>query len=172
MMKKKIILIINSFLIIMGIAIVTSTWGLESREIKIFAQGGGSYGKGAAPIYQSPCWTKSYFQATPEQLQSLENLQRSFYKEISPMRSQYYNLYYELRSRLNFPQADINIILEKQRELAELQKKIDEISIQYFLKARNFFRPEQLTNLPSGCSLGFNFGQGVGWGRRSGPRYR
>ena len=54
------------------------------------------------------------------------------------------------------------MILAKQNNLSALQKQIDEISIQYLLKARAIFTPEQLSNLPSGCNLGFNYGQGMG----------
>jgi hypothetical protein len=135
-----------------------------------FAQRSESYGRRNFPVSDSPCWTKPYLEATPEQLKSLANLQRSFSKEISALRNQYINLHYELRSRLDHPKPDARIILEKQGQFSDLKKKIDEISIQYLLRARALFTPGQLANLPSGCNLGFNYGQGAGWGRGMGPR--
>ncbi|MGB9700082.1 MAG: Spy/CpxP family protein refolding chaperone [Thermodesulfobacteriota bacterium] len=169
-MDKKISQLLIILFLIVASANLAGGWELNREVFPV--QRGGNYGRGSLSNFQNPCWTKSYFHATPEQLRSLENLQRAFYKEITPIRSQYFNLYYELRARLDYPQPDAKMILEKQREIAELQKKIDEISIQYFLKARNLFSPEQLVNLPSGCNLGFTIGQGMGWGRRTAPRYR
>ena len=64
------------------------------------------------------------------------------------------------------------MILEKQNQFSDIQKKMDEISIQYFLKARALFTPDQLSSLPSGCNLGFNYGQGMGWGRGMGQGNR
>jgi len=130
-----------------------------------YAQRGESYRRRNFPVSDSPCWTKPYLEATPEQLKSLENLQRSFNQEISALRNQYINLHYELRSWLDHPKPDARAILEKQRQFSALQKKMDEISIQYLLKARAIFTAEQLSNLPSGCTLGFNYGLGMGWGQ-------
>ncbi len=134
----------------------------------VLAQWGGTAGRRNSPVSDSPCWTKAYLEATPEQLQSLGELQRSFYKDISSLRNQYLNQRYELQSLLDSSEPDTRVILEKQRRFSDLQKKIDEISLQYFLKARGFFTTDQLSRLPPGCGLGFNYGQGMGWGRRWG----
>jgi len=81
-----------------------------------FAQGGETYRRRNFPISDSPCWTREYLEATPEQLKSLENLQRSFYKEISALRNQYINLHYELRSLLDHSKPDARMILQKQNQ--------------------------------------------------------
>jgi Spy/CpxP family protein refolding chaperone len=133
-----------------------------------FAQRTGAPGGQNFPVSDSPCWTKPYLEATPEQLKTLENLHRSFYKEISDLRNQHMNLRYELRSLLDSSKPDRRMILEKQNQFSGIQKKMDEISIQYFLKARALFTPDQLSKLPSGCYLGFNYGSGMGWGRGMG----
>jgi hypothetical protein len=130
----------------------------------VFAQRGEPYGRRNFPVSDSPCWTKTYLETTPEQLKELENLHRSFYKEVSGWRNHYMNLHYEMRSLLDSPKPDRGMILEKQDHLSNMKKKIDEISIQYYLKARALFTPDQLTCLPSGCNLGFNYGSGMGWG--------
>ncbi len=137
-----------------------------------FAQWGESYGRRNFPVSDSPCWMKSYLEGTPEQLKSLENLQRSFYKEVSALRNQYIKQRYEVHSLLDSPKPDAKRILEKQRRFSDLQKKIDEISLQYLLKARALFTSDQLSRLPSGCNLGFNYGPGRGWGRGMGQRNR
>jgi len=137
-----------------------------------FAQRGESYGRRNFPLSDSPCWTKAYLEATPEQLKSLENLQRSFHKEISALRNQHMNLSYELYGLLDEPKPDAKMILEKQNQLSGIQKIMNKISIQYLLKARSLFTQDQFSRLPSGCNLGFNYGQGMGWGRGVGKRNR
>jgi hypothetical protein len=137
-----------------------------------FAQRGESYGRRNFPLSDSPCWTKAYLEATPEQLKSLENLQRSFHKEISALHNRHMNLSYELYGLLDEPKPDAKIILEKQNQVSGIQKRMDEISIQYLLKVRGLFTQDQFSRLPSGCNLGFNYGAGMGWGRGMGKRNR
>ena len=136
----------------------------------VFAQRGEAYGRRNFPVSDSPCWTKPSLEATPEQLKTLENLQRSFYKEIFDLRNQHMNLRYELRSMLDNPKPDARMVLDKQSHLSAMQKKTDEISVQYYLKARALFSLDQLARLPSGCNLGFSYGSGMGWGGRRGQR--
>lgn len=141
-----------------------------------FAQRGEVYGRRNLPVSPSPCWTKTSLEATPEQLRALDKLQKSFYQEISALRNQEITIRYELRALLDNPEPDAKRVLAKQNDFSNTQKKIDELSIRYFLKARALFRPEQTSQLPSGCNLGFNsgsgtdggrgWGQGRGWGRR------
>jgi len=129
-----------------------------------FAQRGETYGRRIFPVSDSPCWTKPYLEATSQQLKELEDLHRSFYKEFSYLRNHYMYLHYEMRSLMDSPKPDRRMILEKQSQFSNIQKKIDEISIQYHLKARALFTPDQLSRLPPGCNLGFNYGSGMGWG--------
>ena len=129
---------------------------------------GPGYGKRNFSVSDSPCWTKPYLEATPEQLNDLENLQRSFYKENSGLRNRHIKLHYELRSLLDYTKPDARLILEKQKQLSGIQRNMDEVSIRYLLRARALFAPDQLSRLPSGCNLGFNSGQGTGRGQRRG----
>jgi hypothetical protein len=156
---KKIIFIMAGFLVLFFVS-------------PGFAQRGESYGRRNSPVSESACWTKAYLEATPEQLKSLENLQRSFYKEISGLRNRYINLRYELHALLDYSKPDTRMILERQNQFSDIQKKMDEISIQHLLRARALFTPDQLSRLPSGCNLGFNYGQGMGWGQGMRQRNR
>lgn len=126
-----------------------------------FAQAGGTYGRRNLPVSESPCWTKPYLEATPEQLKALDDLQCSFYKELLALHSQQINIRYELRFMLDNPKPESRTILAKQKHFSSIQTKMDEISIQYFLKARSLFTPEQLSRLPSSCKLGFSYGSGM-----------
>jgi len=138
----------------------------------VFAQWGGGTGRHRVPLSDTPCWTKPYLETTPEQMKSLEDLQRSFRKEIAALSSQQIQLRYDLRALMDHPKPETKMIFVKQNNLSVLQKQIDEISIQYLLKGRAIFTLEQLSNLPPGCNLGFNYGQGTGWGRGMGQRNR
>jgi len=141
----------------------------------LFAQSrGGQAWRGMRPP-DSACWSDPKFGATREQLQSLEELHRSYLREIGRYRDQYVGESHELRALLSNPKAEPHRVMDKQNSLSGLQKKIDEISLQHFLKARQIFTEDQVSRLPSGCSLGFTYGagtggdwrrgQGRGWGR-------
>jgi hypothetical protein len=138
----------------------------------VFAQWGGGSGRQRSPLSDIPCWTKPYLEITPGQLKSLGDLHRSFYREMAGLRSRQNQLHYDLRALMDHARPDEKMILAKQNSYSALQKHMDEISIRYLLKARAIFNPEQVSNLPSGCTLGFNCGQGTGWGRGMGPRRR
>ncbi|OGP46449.1 MAG: hypothetical protein A3K30_00295 [Deltaproteobacteria bacterium RBG_13_51_10] len=138
----------------------------------VFAQWGGGSGRQRSLKSDTPCWTKPYLQITPGQLKSLENLHRSFYGEMAGLRSQQNQLHYDLRALMDHARPDEKMILAKQNSYSALQKQMDELSIRYLLKARAIFTPGQFSNLPSGCNLGFNYGQGMGWGQGMRQRNR
>ena len=138
----------------------------------VFAQWGGGTGRQKFPVSDTPCWTRPYLEITPGELKSLEDLQRSFRREMAALSNQQIHLRYELRALMDHARPDAKMVLVKQNNLSALQKQIDEISIQHLLKARAIFTPEQISNLPSGCNLGFNYGQGMGWSRGGGQRSR
>jgi hypothetical protein len=158
-MNKKIFIIIFGFIILFAAS-------------PLFGQWTGTPGRRNVPVSESPCWTKPYMDVTPEQLKALEDLHRSFYKDILALRKKFITERDELSCLLSSPKIDAKLVLSKQNSLSAIQMKIDEISIQYLLKARALFAPEQLSNLPSGCNLGFNYGSGMGWGRGRGKTNR
>jgi hypothetical protein len=49
------------------------------------------------------------------------------------------------------------MVLERQRRLSELNRKINKISNQCSLKAGDVLKPEQLNLLLAGCYLGNNY---------------
>jgi hypothetical protein len=141
----------------------------------LFAQSRGGQAWRGMRTADAPCWKNPEFGATKEQLKSLEQGHRSYLREIGRYRDQYVGESYELRALLSNPKAEPHRVMDKQSNLSALQKKIDEISLQHFLKAREIFTEDQISRLPSGCSLGFTYGagtggdwrrgQGRGWGR-------
>ncbi len=134
----------------------------------LFAQSrSGQTWRGARPP-DSACWKNPELGATPEQLKSLEEVHRSYLREITRYRDRYIGESYELRALLSNPKAEPHWVMNKQNSLSDLQRKIDEISLQHFLKAREIFTEEQIGRLPSGCSLGFSYRPGTDWDWRRG----
>lgn len=136
----------------------------------LFAQSrGGQAWRGMGPA-DSACWKNPEFGATKEQLKSLEQVHRSYLRELGQYRDQYVGESYELRALLSDPKAEPHRVMDKQNSLSGVQKKIDEISLQHFLKAREIFTEDQIRRLPPGCSLGFSYRPGTDWDWRRGQR--
>jgi Spy/CpxP family protein refolding chaperone len=157
MMKKKIILI---GIIFQFIALLIAC--------PLFAQSKDSPSWRNIRPADSPCWKTPDFGATEEQIKSLEMLLRSYISEIRRIRNQYMNEYFELRLFLSNLNVDTKTVVDKQNRLSSLQTKMNEISLRYFLKAREIFTPEQISRLPYDCWFGFTYGSGTGWGWRRG----
>jgi hypothetical protein len=141
----------------------------------LFAQSRGGRGGRIMRSADSPCWKNPRFGATGEQLKALEELHRSYIVSLKQYQSQYIVEHYELRSLLSSPTPDSKLVIDKQNQVSSIRKKIDEISLQYLLKARQIFSLEQISLLPYNCGLGFTYGketgqtrswgQGMRWGR-------
>ncbi len=128
---------------------------------------GGQAWRGMRPA-DSACWQKPEFGATEEQRKSLEQVHRSYLREIGRYRDQYVGESYELRALLSNPKVEPHRVMDKQNSLSGVQKKIDEISLQHYLKAREIFTQDQISRLPSGCSLAFSYRPGTDWDWRRG----
>ena len=161
---KKIMLATSMMTVILAAASLTLAWGPGYMGGPGFAQQSEPYGRRNLPVSDSPCWTKSNLEATPEQLKALEGLQKSYYKEVLSLRKRQMDLRYELRALMERPEPDAKMVRAKQNDLSGIQKQMDEVSIRYFLKGRGLFTADQLSKLPSGCELGFNYGPGRGGG--------
>jgi len=134
----------------------------------LFAQSRGGQAWPGMRSTNSGCWKNPEFGATEEQLKSLERVHRSYLREIGKYRDQFVGETYELRALLSDPKADPHRVMDKQKILSGVQKKIDEISLQHFLKAREIFTQGQILKLPPGCSLGFRYRPGMDWDWRRG----
>lgn len=161
---KKIILATSIMAVILAAASLTLAWGPGYMGGPGFAQQSEPYGRRNFPVSDSPCWTKSYLEATPEQLKGLEGLQKSYFQEVLSLRKRQMDLRYELRALMEHPDPDTKRVVAKQNDLSAIQKQMDEVSVRYYLKGRGLFTVEQLSRMPSGCQLGFSYGPGRGGG--------
>ncbi len=75
----------------------------------------------------------------------------------------------ELQSLWNNPTVDNRAILEKERELRNLQNQIREKGLQFKLEARQWMTPEQISEFGACGRMGPGFGPRPMKGRGIGP---
>jgi Spy/CpxP family protein refolding chaperone len=85
---------------------------------------------------------------TADQIASLQNLRQGFLRDTLPWRNDLVIKRMDLQDLLRQPQADLNQALSKQREVSELESKIQERMVFYQLEVRKVLTPEQFRLLP------------------------
>ncbi len=152
-----------------GISVVTALLLTASLAL---AWGPG-YGRGAgfaAPAAYG-CLYAPNFNLTAEQSGKLSSLQQQFLNETMPLRNELAAKSLELRSLMVQPSPNSALISAKQKEIFELQQKMQEKSLAYQTNARSLLTPQQIAQLPPGCGLGFAAGTGYGAGYGRGMGY-
>ncbi|NWF55692.1 MAG: periplasmic heavy metal sensor, partial [Syntrophaceae bacterium] len=131
---------------------------------------GHGYGRGAGFATPSAygCLYAPNFNLTAEQTGKLTGLQQQFLNETLPIRNELAAKSLELRSLMVQPSPNAAAISAKQKEISALQQKMQEKSLSYQTNARSLLTPQQLSQLPPGCGLGFAAGFGYGAGFRGG----
>jgi Spy/CpxP family protein refolding chaperone len=107
---------------------------------------------------------------TEEQIKKLENLGRAFLEEARPLSGELRDLRLELRYAVSDPQAQSQVLLDKQRKMSAIQAKLENLRFSYLTKARAIFTREQLERFPADCPLKMGTEYGVGRGPGKGPR--
>ena len=97
---------------------------------------------------------------TPEQKTKLQELRRKFREENAKLIGALVTKRLELQSLWTDPKADNKAILDKEKELRELQNQLRDKGIQMKLEARKFLTPEQIANFGPGCGMGPGYGRG------------
>jgi Spy/CpxP family protein refolding chaperone len=111
---------------------------------------------------------------TEDQQKKLDSLYQTYGKDVAKLHNKLGQKQLEMNSLLLEPNPDQSKVTNLQKEVSGLQSNLDNKSISYQLEARKILTPEQIAQLPPGCSLGFGtmmggYGQGYGCGR--GPGY-
>jgi hypothetical protein len=107
---------------------------------------------------------------TEEQTRILENLGRDFWKETKLLRDEMMDLRIEMRFAVSDPQAQSQVLLDKQRRMSAIQAKLENLRLSYLIRARSILTKEQLERIPPDCPLKMKTGYGVGRGLEKGPR--
>jgi len=109
-----------------------------------------------------------------DQVKEFNNLQNGHLKEISSVRQSIIQKQLETDRLFLNESPDVSRLTTLQKEISDLQARMNEQSLSYQLKARKILTSEQLTRVPSGCNFGFNamrndlsseYGYGSGYGR-------
>jgi Spy/CpxP family protein refolding chaperone len=124
----------------------------------VYAQGPGM-GPGHRGMHESWGPGKDY-PLTPEQKTKLQELRRKFREENAKLIGALVTKRLELQSLWTDPKADNKAILDKEKELRELQNQLRDKGIQMKLEARKFLTPEQIANFGPGCGMGPGYGRG------------
>jgi Spy/CpxP family protein refolding chaperone len=155
-MKKTIVLLGLVALMVLGVTYV-------------YAQGPGM-GPGHRGMHESWNHGKDY-PSTPEQKTKFQELGRKFREENAKLIGAIVTKRLELQSLWTDPKADSKAILDKEKELRDLQNQMRDKAVQMRLEARKFLTPEQIAGFGPGCGMGPGFGrghmmgQGMGMGR-------
>jgi Spy/CpxP family protein refolding chaperone len=146
--------------------------GFAGPAVQAWGPGfGPGFGRGFGPAYGVPPIPN----LTAEQSSKIQTLRDSFLKEIEPLQKDFYTKGTELRNLWSTPKADPAAITAKQKEIFDLQSKLQEKATNLGLEIRKVLTPEQLAQLPAfsqgtGFGPGAGFGPGMGFGPRMGMR--
>lgn len=135
-----------------------------------------AYGPGYGPRGKGgqggPCWESSDSDKatalTPEQRTKFQELRQKFVDETAKIRGALLTKKLELQSLWTNPKAEAKAIVDKERELRDLQNQMKDKGLQFKLEARQFFTPEQIAGFGPGCGMGSGFGPGAGRGQMRG----
>jgi Spy/CpxP family protein refolding chaperone len=137
----------------------------------VYSQGGPGYRGGRpmmGPMYYSLEELSKELNLTPEQLAGLQQLRQSFFQDTLGWRNELVIKRFDLQDLLRQPQADTNQVLSKQREVSELESRIQERMVIFQLEMRKVLTPEQIKLLPP--DMGYSgFGRHRGMMRAPGP---
>ena len=96
---------------------------------------------------------------TADQKTKLQDLHWKFDEETAQLKGALLTKRLELRALWRNPKADSKAILDKEKEMGNLQTQMREKVAQLRLEARKFLTPEQIAEFGRGWGMGHDFGQ-------------
>jgi Spy/CpxP family protein refolding chaperone len=111
-------------------------------------------------------WTRQ-LNLTEEQMVKLQAIREAYLRDTLVWRNELVVKRFDLRDLLRDPQSDPNRVLAKQREVSDLESKIQERAVLSQLEMRKVLTPEQIKLLPP--EFGFGGFRGPGMMRGGGP---
>ena len=139
----------------------------------VYAQGPG-YGPGRGPGWKGErCWESespgNFASLTPEQKTKFQELRRKLNDETAQLTGALVTKRLELQSLWTNPKAESKAIMDKEKELRDLQNQMKDKSLQMKLEARKILTPEQIAEFGPGMGRGFDRGHRMDHGRGMGP---
>jgi Spy/CpxP family protein refolding chaperone len=121
--------------------------------------------------HQGNLETRKFPNLTPEQKTKFQELRRKYVEETAQLRGALVTKRVELQSLWTNPNADPKAIVDKEKELRDLQNQMKDKALQMKLEARKFLTPEQIQESGQGMGRGFGRGHMMGHGRGMGPEH-
>ncbi len=90
----------------------------------------------------------SQLNLTPDQSAKIQELREAYLRDTLPWRNELIVKRFDLRDLLRNPQSDPQAILGKQREISDLEAKIQERGLLLHIEMRKVLTPEQIKLLP------------------------
>lgn len=139
----------------------------------VYAQGPG-FGPGHRGMGPQEGWGSGKWSSlTPEQKAKFQELRQKFNEETAQLRGAFVTKRLELRSLWTNPNADSKAIMDKEKEVRDLQNQMRDKAVQFKLEARKSLTPEQIAEFGQGWGMRHGFGRGSmrGPGYGMGPDY-
>ena len=146
-MRKMIILFFIT--ILLETAFSQSVLAQGSPENKGWEFRGGR-GMMMGPMHSPMVDWASRLNLTEEQTARLQELRDTYLRDTMVWRNELLIKRYDLRDLLNNPKTETNVALAKQREISELESKIQERALLFQIEMRKVLTPEQIQLLPPG----------------------
>ena len=165
MRKTKTALVVVAVIVAV---VLVGGWAFAHRPWGARGYGYGGCGHG------DPYGSSPYSTLTPEQREKLQAQEQKFYQDTAELRRELHQKRLELQGLWIDPNADPEKIKAKQREVSELQRRIQEKALDHQLAIRELLPDEEIGQGAwcPGYSRGYGYHQGRGhrWGPGPGPK--
>ena len=135
------------------------------------AQLGRGYGRG----FNQGFWNSlPSLNLSKNQLKEFNSLRQGFIKDTASIWTQLQQKNLDMSNLLMDAEPDTKKVGSVQKDISELQSKLNETRVSYQLKAKKILTPDQIAQLPPGCNFGFGnmiAGSGPGYGCGMGRGY-
>jgi len=123
--------------------------------------------------FEGPGYGREYLYSklSPEQREKLQAQEQKFYEETAELRREHHQKRLELRGLWIDPKADPAKIKAKEKELFELQRRMQEKALEHRLAIRELLPEEVIGKGPWGSGYGMGYGPHHRKGYRGGPSF-
>ena len=148
-MQKKTTIFILTAILITGFVIVRESAAQRGRR-------GGGQGQG--PMQN--CFLD--VNLSTEQKEKINSVRRDFFKETAGLKADIYRERMEMKVIMMEQDIDEKKAMKMQDKISDLKKEYKRKKLQAKIKARKALTPEQIAQLPPGCSFGLGGMKGCG----------
>jgi len=142
-MRKLVVFTAVAILLAASGLAMAQGWGPGPGPGRGMVYGPHGFGPGGPGPWMGPGKWAPGLNLTAEQVQKMNALQESHFKETLPLRNEIMAKELELRTLWSQANPDQEKILAKQREINQLRAQMQEKSIQHRLEMRKILTPEQ-----------------------------